>query len=88
MLEVLFTYIVELLIYIVSYNTGKILIVIFTFGTYSSECNIKGGKRGWIKNSIPIANVEENKKRISFNYTCIIGFLFWVVLVTMFIIVK
>ncbi len=87
MLEVLFTYIVEVLVYVVSFNTGKILIIIFTLGKYSSECN-KSAKRGWKKNSNPIINTEKNKKNISFNYTCIIGFLFWVVLVTVFIIVK
>lgn len=86
-LEAILTYVFDVLVYIVSYNTGKILILIFTFGKYSSE-SISSVKRTWKKKSVPVTSAEENKKCISFNYTCTIGFLFWVVLVTIFIIVK
>ena len=86
--EVMLTYVFDVLVYIVSYNTGKILILIFTLGKYSSEGFNKSFKRAWGKNSFPITNAEENKKYISFDFTCVIGFLFWVVSVTTFIIVK
>ncbi len=86
MLEILFSFIVEVLVYIVSYYTGKILILIFTLRKYSSERFNKSSRRGWRKNSFFITNAEKNKKQISFNYTCIIGFLFWVVFICMIVI--
>ncbi len=82
----LFTFIVEVLVYIVSYYTGKMLILIFTLGKYSSERFNKSARRGWKKNSFFITNAEKNKKYISFNYTCIIGFLFWVALICIIVI--
>ena len=82
--EVMLTFVFDVLVYIVSYYTGKI----FTLGKYSSEgCN---NSHILLKPlySFPITNAEENKKYISFDFTCVIGFLFWVVSVTTFIIVK
>ncbi len=86
MLEVIFELVVEVLIYIVSYYTGKILILVFTLGKYSSERFKKSARRGWKNNSFIITNTEKNEKQISFNYTCIIGFLFWVVFICIIVI--
>ena len=75
-----------MLVYVVSYNTGKILIIIFTFGNYSSAGIIsKRVKISKEENSLPITNAEKNNKYISAAYTCFIGFFFWLVSVTIFV---
>ncbi len=86
MLEMLFTVIVEFVIYIavctVSYYTGKILILTFTLGKYSSESYFDTSDN----NSFFITNVETNKKQISSLYTSNIGFLAWIVFICIIVI--
>jgi hypothetical protein len=91
-LEILFTLIFDLVIYgvvySVSYYTGKIFILVFTLGRYSSEPFNKYVKSGWLKSPFLISTAKEINNCISFNYTCNIGFVFWIVLVAIFIMVK
>jgi hypothetical protein len=91
-LEILFALIFDVVIYgvvyIVSYHSGKILILVFTLGRYSSEPFNRFAKSGWLKSPFLVPTAKENKNCISFNYTCNIGFVFWIVSVTTFIIVK
>ncbi len=75
-------------VYIVSYNTGKILIFVFTLGKYFSEPFNKYAKSGWLKSSFLVPADDESKKCVSFNYTCNMGFAFWIVSVITFVIVK
>ncbi len=91
-LEIFFTFIAELVfygaVYIVSYNTGKILIFVFTLGRYSSETFNKYAKSGWLKSSFLAPSDGKSKKHVSFNYTCNMGFAFWIVSVITFVIAK
>ncbi len=87
-LEELIISIAEVIFYVlvctVFYNTGKMLIFIFTLGKYSSIN--KRIKIGWIRNSFQITENEENKKCISYECSCNIGFLFWVIFICIILI--